>query len=1013
MPPPKFKAPLPKEKMTVAEEPPETSTLLETFTTVERIAPPSKTLKIEPAPAAPAVTEPALNKVTNDAVVPEPPAVSTTPPSDKLVELETKLKKEIGKDTTGIKLPVVIPSTRRAFAKFMYQTFRNYYLDERPKEFDPKACEAIKSASKGEQKAFKYQQLIRDYMQRASPFRGVLVNHGLGSGKSCSSIAAMEALLSTGPVIIMTPASLRQNYITEIQKCGPFLFRTNNYWEFIAVPSMKEVSPELAFLLNVMKMSRTLIQRRKGAWVPIPEKPSNFDTLPGSDKDQIRLQIEEYIQERFQFVNYNGLRGETVRDWACNHPYMFDGATIIIDEIHNLIRMINNSDLKTYYTSAKKSEPHTTPNYTPAFCKVPRKYSPSYLLYRMLCNAVGAKIIGLSATPIINFPQEVAILANVLGGDIRMIKATVSLSEKEKILAALQAHPELDFVEVEARQEGGVATVLMTPLPSGFRKIVEGGEMKGMTRDESLAGSSLEIQRERDLPALFERIKATVPTLQSPTYSCTTRLPDLPEDFNQRFIDPIKLEVKASARNVLMSRLSGLISYYKGEDPNMMAKANPDTIFELDMSAVQLQRYSEVRREEIKKESKQFSSGMKGGSEMFSLLTSKVSATFKIFSRAACNFAFPMDMIRPRPSVESKSSDEEEGDEEEVEKEEEEEEEVEPVEPELSDPSKRKAIKEKYKQDIQTALTTFQTNKEKYFAKGELEKFSPKYQKMLDTILSSSGSALVYSQFKSLEGLTLFTMGLEQQQNYGAMDIESEGEGNWRLKESTKAGGKRPRYIQYTGGITKEKRNILKAIFNGKWSDMPSTLAKEVQDLCGQDHNRDGMIVKVFMITQSGAEGISLSNVRQVHIMEPYWNKVRTDQVKGRAIRICSHSDLPPEQRVVDTFFYVMKFSKEQLEKGLVNQTFKIKDKALSTDQMILQIAESKEHLNGSILSAMKSSAIDCELNKKQNGLTEACYWFSLDKDHPATMTNSMKYIFHPLIDTDMSIQASSVKTIT
>jgi hypothetical protein len=163
------------------------------------------------------------------------------------------------------------------------------------------------------------------------------------------------------------------------------------------------------------------------------------------------------------------------------------------------------------------------------------------------------------------------------------------------------------------------------------------------------------------------------------------------------------------------------------------------------------------------------------------------------------------------------------------------------------------------------------------------------------------------------------------------------------------------------------------------------------------------------MITQSGAEGISLSNVRQVHIMEPYWNKVRTDQVKGRAIRICSHADLPPEERVVDTFFYIMKFSKAQLEKGLVNETFKNKDKRLTTDQTILKIAESKEHLNTSILNVMKASAIDCELNKKQNGFTEACYWFPKDKEHRTTMTTSMEYLFHPLIDVDISNQASSV----
>ena len=44
-----------------------------------------------------------------------------------------------------------------------------------------------------------------------------------------------------------------------------------------------------------------------------------------------------------------------------------------------------------------------------------------------------------------------------------------------------------------------------------------------------------------------------------------------------------------------------------------------------------------------------------------------------------------------------------------------------------------------------------------------------------------------------------------------------------------------------------------------------------------------GEIIKVFMITSSGSEGINLRNTRYVHIMEPYWHPVRTEQVIGRA----------------------------------------------------------------------------------------------------------------------------------
>ena len=63
------------------------------------------------------------------------------------------------------------------------------------------------------------------------------------------------------------------------------------------------------------------------------------------------------------------------------------------------------------------------------------------------------------------------------------------------------------------------------------------------------------------------------------------------------------------------------------------------------------------------------------------------------------------------------------------------------------------------------------------------------------------------------------------------------------------------------------------------------------------------------MITSSGAEGITLKNVRYVHIVEPYWHPVRMEQVIGRARRICSHENLLEEEREVKVFLYLMKFT--------------------------------------------------------------------------------------------------------
>ena len=58
--------------------------------------------------------------------------------------------------------------------------------------------------------------------------------HGLGSGKTCSSIAIAEGFKTKNQIMVMTPASLRVNYLEELKKCGDLLYKKNQYWEFIS-----------------------------------------------------------------------------------------------------------------------------------------------------------------------------------------------------------------------------------------------------------------------------------------------------------------------------------------------------------------------------------------------------------------------------------------------------------------------------------------------------------------------------------------------------------------------------------------------------------------------------------------------------------------------------------------------------------------------------------------------------------------------------------------------------------
>ena len=124
--------------------------------------------------------------------------------------------------------PAFVPPTRRGFITFFENTFNetgeaaaDFMLP--PKKLGQKDLDACKKLGKASAvEAFKYQQFIREYLRGATPYRGLLVYHGLGSGKTCSAIAAAEALygISGKKIIIMTPGSLRPNFQAQISFCG-------------------------------------------------------------------------------------------------------------------------------------------------------------------------------------------------------------------------------------------------------------------------------------------------------------------------------------------------------------------------------------------------------------------------------------------------------------------------------------------------------------------------------------------------------------------------------------------------------------------------------------------------------------------------------------------------------------------------------------------------------------------------------------------------------------------------
>ena len=77
-----------------------------------------------------------------------------------------------------------------------------------------------------------YQLFVKGYLSLESPFRGLLVYHGLGTGKTATSVITAEGL-STMKINTFLPASLEGNYIGEIKTFATDTFNIDrNNWVF-------------------------------------------------------------------------------------------------------------------------------------------------------------------------------------------------------------------------------------------------------------------------------------------------------------------------------------------------------------------------------------------------------------------------------------------------------------------------------------------------------------------------------------------------------------------------------------------------------------------------------------------------------------------------------------------------------------------------------------------------------------------------------------------------------------
>lgn len=158
------------------------------------------------------------------------------------------------------------------------------------------------------------------------------------------------------------------------------------------------------------------------------------------------------------------------------------------------------------------------------------------------------------------------------------------------------------------------------------------------------------------------------------------------------------------------------------------------------------------------------------------------------------------------------------------------------------------------------------------------------------------------------------------------------------------------------------------------WSgqEMDKDLIKKARNDFNSLTNINGSILHIMLGTQSVMEGVSFKNVKQLHITEPWWNESRIEQIMARAVRFCSHSNLPLEDQYVDIFRHYSVINDEDpivqdtFQELNLNKNFKNFD-SISIEQYLSILSNKKKNIINELENIIKESAYDCDINYNGN----------------------------------------------
>lgn len=877
-----------------------------------------------------------------------------------------------------------------------------------------------------------YQSFIKNYMSLKSPYRGVLVYHGLGTGKTATAVITTEGLSQNMDINTLLPASLESEFIKEIKKWGDNNFKLDkNNWKFITYEEyldnndlINEYSDKYKFNLDVMNLIYNKVKLKtksssftKGVWITVDKQMSGIKSVSGkfikkgiisSDKVDvlseieiayIETQINSLIINKYGFIHYNpfpNVKYSNTSDFLkskleepekkenkthnqllveklynklaynqanynINSP--FYNEVIIIDEVHNLVReIINDSKL-------------------------------ALIFYNWIINAKNIKLICLSGTPIINKPSEICILFNMIRGNIRMynflIKPMGNINDIDIKLKEEFYTEGSPINQYNLTKKGGNYLLSITQNHLAFESIMDPNtniiysiKNKAYTFDEFLQyiyGILLSIIDESNIQPSYKDIndlskkdidlidkgKPYTVSLKQIKKGNTEEIfnndqllfdinindksMDLSDNntFMDYFIDNNTITPKK--KSLLKRMIQGLVSYYPID---RSAIATMPEIIKPDNII-----YNDYNISDNIQVVPCIMSSLQFDKYDFYWKQSKIKSTKFNKKNVYSDDTFDY-YIRNRQACNIVYNNDKFRF---IKK---------------NTPEYDKAKEEQYNQLISNNSLV-----------GELlNNYSPKFYNVIKNISkfikddTPIGKILFYSEFRGDSGSEIFEQIL----------IEH---GYTKFNHLDKNKDKAKRYTFITGRQEdKQFQKINKDEYNS-------------------DKNKYGEYIQIMIISESGAEGISLSCVRQVHIMEPYWNYIRINQVFGRASRLYSHIGseerhkknplLPVKERNVEQYIYLSVYPYGETIESIYNSlkelnnwnnipdldtsedisnqlmthhkdllniiqqilTIKTDTKNMTVDERLYSIMERKYNISNKITDIVKEASIDCIKN--------------------------------------------------